>query len=150
MGMEHGMAKPAVPTGPLMITFGDKSAEWTPATLAALPHKSVTVYNMHTKANQDYSGVPLMDLLVKLGVPDNQHGKDLRLYLVAEGSDGYKAVYSVAEVNPGLRDAVVMVADSLGGKPLENTGPLQLVAAGDKMPARSVRNLVAIRVLTAQ
>jgi hypothetical protein len=154
-GMEHmgGMdhkAKPMVPAGPLKITFGDKSAEWTPATLAALPHKTVTVYNMHAKANQTYSGVLLMDLLVKLGVPEKQHGKDLHLYLVAVGSDGFEAVYSVAEVNPNLHDSTVIVADALEGNPLGDAGPLKIVSAGDKLPARSVRNLVAIRVLTVE
>jgi hypothetical protein len=149
-GMEPSKAKPMVPAGPLKITFGDKSAEWTPATLAALLHKTVTVYNMHAKANQAYSGVLLMDLLVKLGVPEKQHGKDLHLYLVAVGSDGFEAVYSVAEVNPNLHDSTVIVADAVEGKPLADAGPLQLVSAGDKLPSRSVRNLVAIRVLSVE
>jgi hypothetical protein len=148
-GMD-AMKKPAVPAGPLKIVFGDKSAEWTPATLASLPHKTVTVCNIHVKASQTYTGVSLMELLTRLGVPAMQHGKDLRLYLVAEGSDGYQAVYSVAEVNPDAHDAAVIVADSVDGKPLAGSGPLQLVAAGDKRPARWVRNLVAVRVLTAQ
>ena len=85
MSMDHGMGKPSVPAGPLKITFGDKSAEWTPATLAALPHKTLTVCNQHTKVNETYTGVPLIDLLTRLGVPDKPHGKDLRFYLVAEG-----------------------------------------------------------------
>src|SRR5580658_10729575 len=54
MGMK--MARPAFPAGPLKITFEDKSAEWTPATLVALPHKTITVYNEHAKTNQTYSG----------------------------------------------------------------------------------------------
>jgi hypothetical protein len=150
MDMGHGMGKPSVPAGPLKITFRDKSAEWTPAALATLPHKTITLFNEHAKANQTYSGVPLIDLLTRLGVPDKLHGKDLRLYLVAEGSDGYKAVYSVAEVNPDVHDATVIVADTLEGKTLADDGPLKLVATGEKHPARWVRNLVAIQVLTAQ
>jgi hypothetical protein len=150
MKMDHAMAKPSVPAGPLKIAFGDKSAQWTQAALAALPHKTVTVYNVHVKACQTYTGVPLIDLLTPLGVPDKPHGKDLRLYLVAEGSDGYMAVYSVAEVNPDVHNATVIVADSLDGKPLADSGPLQLVATGEKRPARWVRNLVAIRVLAVE
>jgi len=150
MSMDHGMGKPAVPAGPLKVVFGDKSAQWTPSALAALPHTSITVFNIHAKVNQTYSGVPLIDLLIPLGVPAKPHGKDLRLYLVAEGADGYKAVYSVAEVNPDLHDATVIVADSLDGKPIGDSGPLLLVATGDKRPARWVRNLVAIRVLAAE
>ena len=64
----HEMSTPAVPAGPLKIVFGDKSAEWTPATLAALPHQTVTVINGHTKASLTYSGVPLIELLKQLGV----------------------------------------------------------------------------------
>jgi hypothetical protein len=147
MGETH---KPAVPAGPLKITFGDQSSEWTPATLAALPHTTITVYNEHAKANQAYSGVPLIDLLTKLGVPDKPRGKQFRLYLLAEGSDGYAVVYSLGEVTPDVHDGTVLVADSEDGKPIADDGPLKLVATGEKRPARWVRNLVAIRVLTAE
>jgi hypothetical protein len=147
----HDMNKPAVPAGPLKIVFGDKSAEWTRATLAALPHQTVTVINSHTKASLTYSGVPLIDLLKQLGVPGKPMGKLLRLYLVAQGSDGYEAVYSLAEVTPELHNATVIVADTLAGNPLlADKGPLQLVTTGDKALARCVRNLVAIRVLTVE
>lgn len=135
--------------GPLTITLGDKSAEWTPEKLAALPHTSITVWNEHTKANQTYSGVPLIDLLGRLGLPEKPHGKDFRLYLVAAGSDGYKVVYSIGEVTPDVHNATVIVADSEDGKTLAGSGPLQLVATGEKRPARWVRNLVAIHVHTA-
>lgn len=136
--------------GALKIDFGKKHAEWTPQSLAALPHVTINVYNEHAKANQTYSGVPVMALLQPLGVPDKPHGKDFRLYLVAEGSDGYQVVYSVAEVTPDVHDATILVADSMDGKPLGDNGPLQLVATGEKRPARWVRNLVAIRVLAAE
>ena len=95
-------------------------------------HKTVTVYNEHIKATQTFSGVPLIYLLTPLGVPNKAHGKGLGLYLVAEGADGYESVYSVAEVNPDVHDATVMVADTLDGKALAGGGPLQLVATGEK------------------
>jgi hypothetical protein len=149
-GMTAGaMKKPVLPAGPLKIVFAGKSAEWTTAALAALPHQTVTVYNVHAKANQTYSGVPLFTLLRQLGVPETQHGKDLRLYVVVEGADGYEAVYSLAEINPDLRDTTVLVADTLDGKPLGESGPQQLIATGEKRPARWVRNLARIRVLSA-
>ena len=143
------MNRPAVPAGPLKITFGDRSSEWTPATLAALPHKTITVYNEHQKANQTYSGVELIDLLKPLGVPEKPHGKEFRLYLVAEGSDGYEVVYSVGEVTPDVHDGTVLVADSMDGKAMAETGPFQLVASGEKRPARWVRNLTSIHVRPA-
>ena len=144
------MSKPPIPTGPLKITYGDQSSEWTVATMAALPHKTITVFNEHAKANQTYSGVEVIELLKKLGLPEKPHGKDFRLYLVAEGSDGYQVVYSIGEVTPDVHDATILVADTRDGKPLGDTGPMQLVATGEKRPARWVRNLVAIRVKTAE
>ena len=140
---------PAGLAGPLKITFGDKSADWTPTTLAALPHKTITVYNEHAKANQTYSGVELIDLLKPLGVVEKPHGLEFRLYLVAEGSDGYQVVYSVGEVTPDVHEGTVLVADTMDGKTMTTTGPFQLVATGEKRPARWVRNLVAIRVRPA-
>jgi len=148
--MEMAHSKPIPPAGPLKITFGDKSAEWTAATLAALPHKTLSVFNEHAKVNQTYTGVELIELLKPLGVPDKPHGREFRLYLEADGSDGYVVVYSVAEVTPDVHDATVIVADTMDGKPLADSGPLQLVASKEKRPARWVRSLVAIRVLPAQ
>ena len=142
--------KPAIPAGPLKITFGEKSSSWTPAAFAALPHITLTVYNEHMKANETYSGVPLTALLTPLGVPDKPHGKEFRFYLEAEGADGYFVVYSVAEVTPDIHDATVLVADTLNGQPIAADGPFKLVATGEKRPARWVRNLAAIRVLPAQ
>ena len=77
-------------------------------------------------------------------------GKDFRLYIVAEGSDGYQVVYSIGEVTPDVHDGTVLVADTVDGKSLGNNGLFQLVATGEKRPARWVRNLVGIRVLAAQ
>jgi hypothetical protein len=148
--MEMGRKSPVAPAGPLRISFNDKQMEWTPAELAALPHKTVTVHNEHTKNDEMYSGVPLIDLLARVGVPAKPMGKDMILYLVAAGSDGYQVVYSVAEVNPDVHDAAVIVADAQDGKPLGTDGPLKLVATRETHPSRWVRNLVAIHVMAAQ
>jgi hypothetical protein len=148
--MQEEMAHAAEPVGPLKITFGDKAAEWTPTTLAKLPHTTITVYNEHAKANQTYTGVPLIDLLGQLGVPTKPRGKDFRLYVVAGGSDGYQVVYSIGEITPDVHDGTVLVADGVDGHDLGNNGLLQMVATGEKRPARWVRNLIAVRVLTAQ
>ncbi len=134
----------------LKITFGDKSASWTVATLASLPHVTVTVHNEHTKADETYSGVPLIALLTPLGVSDKPRGKDFRLYVVAEGSDLYEVVYGIGEVTPDVSSSTVIVADTEDGKALMADGPMKLVATGEKRPARWVRNLVAIKVFAAE
>jgi len=147
---EMKMGSPSVPSTSLKITYAGKSEDWTPATLAALPHTTITVYNEHAKVSQTYSGVPLTTLLTRLGVPEKPHGKDFRLYLVAEGTDGYGVVYSVGEVTPDVRDGTTLVADTLNGKPLTDAGQFQLVTTGEKRPARWVRNLNSIRVASAE
>ncbi len=150
MGDMREMDKPAPPAGPLKITFGDKSDTWTAANLAALPHTTVTVFNEHTKAKETYSGVQVMELLTRIGVPAKPHGKDFRLYLVCVGSDGYEVVFAMGEIAPYIHDAPTIVADSEDGKALTSEGPLKLISSGDKMPERWVRNLVAIRVMAAE
>jgi len=142
--------KAAPPAGPLQISFDGKSATWTAATLATLPHTTVTVHNEHTKADETYSGVPLIALLTPLGVTDKPRGKDLRLYVVAAGSDGYEVVYSIGEVTPDVHDATALVADTENGAPINADGPLKLVATGEKRPARWVRNLVSVTVRTTE
>jgi len=144
------MSKPAVRSTLLTITFGEKSTTWSPETLAALPHVTLTAFNEHAKANQTYSGVPVIALLKSLGVPDKPHGKDLRLYLLAEGADGYGAVFAVAEVNPDIHAESAIVADSMDGKPLGDDGAFKLVLEGEKRPARWVRNLATIKVRSAE
>lgn len=136
--------------GPLKIILGKKQSEWTAQSFAALPHVSITVYNEHAKANQTYSGVPVIELLKPLGVPEKPKGKEFLLYFIAEGSDGYQVVYAMAEATPDVHDATIIVADSMDGKPLGKNGPFQVVATGEKRPARWVRNLVSIRVGVAE
>jgi hypothetical protein len=134
----------------LKITFGDKSATWTVATLASLPHVTVTVHNEHTKADETYTGVPLIALLTPLGVSEHPRGKDLRLYVVAEGADMYEVVYAIGEVTPEVNSSTVIVADTENGKALASDGPLKMIATGEKRPARWVRSLVAVKVFAAE
>ena len=134
---------------PLKIKYGKKSAEWTAAKLAQLPHETIQATNERTQAPESYSGVPLIALLVELGVPQKLKGRDLRLYVVAEGSDGDKVVYSMGEVSPDVHEGSVLLADSVDGKPLTDNGPIELVSSGDRRPARWVRGVVSIRVQAA-
>jgi hypothetical protein len=134
----------------VIIGTGGLRGVFTLATLLQYPQTTVTIHDHHTNADETYSGVPLIALLTPLGVTDKPHGKDLRLYVVAAGSDGYEAVYAIGEVTPDVHDGTVLVADTENGKPLADDGPLKLIATGEKRPARWVRNLVAITVQSAQ
>jgi DMSO/TMAO reductase YedYZ molybdopterin-dependent catalytic subunit len=78
-------------------------------------------------------------------------GKALANYVVATGSDGYQATLALGEIDPTFHPGEVLVADTMDGKPLDaHSGPLKLVVTEDKRPARSVRNLTAIELKSAQ
>lgn len=121
--------------------------------LGKLPQKTVTFHNVHTKADETYTGVALTDLLAKYGAPtgDKLRGKGLSDYIVATGSDGYKVVLSLAETDPSFHPGNVIVADTMDGKPIgDKDGPFRLVVTEDKRPARCVHNLVSIELRTAE
>ena len=123
------------------------------ADLKAMAHITVTFHNSHTNADETYSGVRLADVLAKIGAPlgSELRGKALANYIVATGSDGYKAVLALAEVDPSFHPGEVLVADTMDGKPLDaHSGPFKLVVIEDKRPARSVRNLVSIELKAAE
>jgi hypothetical protein len=133
--------------------IGHSSITLSIAGLHALPHTTVTVHNPHTNAEESYSGVPLMDLLGRLGIPHGHdlHGKALSDYVVAEGSDGYRVTLALAEADPEFHSGQVIVADAMNGKPLDaKTGPFRLIVTEDKRPARSVHNLISIEVKQAE
>jgi hypothetical protein len=146
--MEH--SAPSAPSTHLTIkTYEGKTLTLSPDELAALPHKSVSVFNAHSKANETYSGVPLADLLSKVGVPlgENVRGKLFMVGVVAEGMDNYRVLYSLAEVDPAIHTGDVIVADTLDGQKLTKDGAFKMVSSEEKRPARWVRNLTSISVI---
>ncbi len=156
MAQSDGMNMPSgqTPTAnsSLKVTVNGQTATLTLADLKALPQETVTFHNVHTKADEVYTGVPLTDLLAKYGAPtgDKLRGKGLSDYIVATGSDGYKAVLSIAETDPAFHPGDVIVADTLDGKPIgDKEGPFKLVVTEDKRPARCVHNLVSVELRTA-
>ena len=96
-----------------------------------------------------FEGVLLTDLLAKVATPtgDVFHSTAASYYLVAEGRDGYRAVFAWAELDPSFMDKAVYVVTKRDGKPLsENEGPFELVVPGEKRNARWVRQLSSLRV----
>ncbi len=121
--------------------------------LKAMAHVQITVLNGHTHARETYAGVPLIQLVEKVGAPEPSavRGKALAQYVVATGSDGYKAVLSLAEIEPGFHPGLVLVSDSLDGKPIDaKEGPLKLVVEEDTRPARAVHNLLRLELKQAE
>ena len=146
--MDH--AKPTVPSTQLTIGGLDgKAITLTPADLAALPHQTVSVYNEHTKANEKYTGVALIDLLKKVNTPSGESvkGKLFMTAVVAEGTDHYSVLYSLAEVDPSIHTGDIIVADTIDGHPLDKDGVFKMVSTEERRPARWVRNLTRISVV---
>ena len=147
-GMDHHQA--SIPSTQLTLRgLEGKSLTLTPEEIAALPHRTVSVFNSHTKANETYSGVPLSDLLIKIGIPqgENVKGKLFMTAVIAEGMDKYSVLYALAEVDPSIHTGEVIVADSVDGQKLGKDGAFKLVSTEERRPARWVRNLAEISVI---
>lgn len=121
------------------------------ATLSTLPRHPVEG-SAHGQSLR-CEGVELVALLRKSGAmpADPLRGSaQLIRYVRIEARDGYRAVYSLAELDPSLGNARVFVVDRCDGKPLDDkSGPLRLIAAAESRPARWVRQLDSIRVVDA-
>jgi DMSO/TMAO reductase YedYZ molybdopterin-dependent catalytic subunit len=63
-----------------------------------LPRKTITVANEHAGENELYEGTSLAGLLKQAGAVQGAQlrGKAMATYVVAEGSDGYRVIYSLA------------------------------------------------------
>lgn len=147
---EMGHHEPSAPSTELTVRGVDgKAVTLSPEDIAALPHKTVSVFNTHTKANETYSGVALTDLLARVGVPrgENVKGKLFMNAVVAEGTDKYAVLYALAEVDPSIHTGDVIVADSVDGHKLGSDGAFKMVSTEERRPARWVRNLSAISVV---
>lgn len=120
----------------------------TAATLQGLPHSSITATDEHGHTAR-YGGVALRDVLTQDGVPsgDAVRGKALTRYVIVDAADGYRVVFSLAELDTAFTDRVVLIADSRDGVAFSaHEGPFRLVVPGEKREARWVRQVTAIDV----
>ena len=134
----------------LTITVNGVSQQLSPAELAAMPQTTVRVRNAHTNVDESYTGVLVSDLLAKAGLtltPKTQ-GQILRSYLRAQGTDFYFVLYSGAELQSMLHDATVIVALHRNNADLGEDGRFKLIATSEKKPARWVRSLVSLTLIT--
>ena len=126
---------------PLNLTLND---------LKKMPRKTLPVVNSHENKTEVYEGVLVEDLLKRAGAPQGEslHGPALATYVVMEAEDGYRVVFSIAELDSGIVDSGVLVADTVDGAALPaKQGPFRVVAPHEKRPARWVRMLKSITVV---
>lgn len=123
-----------------------KPASFDLATLQALPASTVTV------AGTTYTGVNLWTLLSSTtGLKTDASAKNptLAMVAVATGSDGYKALVSLGEIDPGFGNKAALVAYAANGEGLGANGVARLIVPGEVKQSRSVSNLTHIEVITA-
>ncbi len=106
-----------------------------------------TVVGGHT-----YTGVSFWDLLsATVGVELNPSVKNdvLGKYVVATGSDGYKALFSLGELSSAFGDQPDLIAYAVDGASLGTNGFARLVVPTDVKMGRWVSNLVSLEVFRA-
>jgi hypothetical protein len=148
------LAQTTAPTPELKITGAvSKTLTVNLSDLKKMPRKTLSVVNPHNKKIEVYEGVLLEALLHRAGVPQGEHlrGPAMATYVVAEAEDGYRVVFSLAELDSGILDSEVIVADTMDGTNLgAKEGPFKIVAPHEKRPARWVRMLKSITVVVPQ
>ena len=116
------------------------------AALKALPSITETVGGV------TYTGVSLWDLLdAQAGIVTDPAVKNdiLDKFVVATGSDGYKTLISMGEIDPAFGNQPDIVAYAADGQPLGANGFARLVLPGDAKAGRWVSNLVDLQVFSA-
>ena len=148
----HPTTAPTAGTTLLLDMEGGKSLTLSDADIAAIPHEQLKATE-HSGTVATYSGVPLEKLLERIGAPlgeQNLRGKNMAFYLVAVGADGYKVIFSLAEIDSGFADRHIIVADQREGQPLgAKWGPLQIIVPQDKRLGRWVHMLTGRHVRRA-
>ncbi|HET6247092.1 MAG TPA: molybdopterin-dependent oxidoreductase [Tepidisphaeraceae bacterium] len=142
------------PAGTLLQISGEVAhvENLTADALAAMTHEELKVKDREGKEVVD-SGVAMDTLLSAAGVSlGTGHGPNpaLSMYVIVEAADGYKCVFSVAELDEKLTGRKIILVDRHDGKPLDaKEGPLRLIVPHDSRPVRWVRQVVTIHVAKA-
>ena len=153
---------PALPSqgGDTTTEFSLSGSVMTPgvyslSTLEALPPTTETVTYLAggTPVTSTFTGVSIWTLLTDAGIVTNAAIKNdiLNYYLLATGSDGYEAVYSLGELDPmfGGTGAPDLIAYEVDGGLLGSDGFARVVVPGDDFGGRYVSNLVSLEVIDA-
>ena len=123
----------------------------TPEQIAELPHVTINT-NDHDKP-ATFEGVPMSGILSAAGISlgDTLRGPVLAKAVLVEAADGYKVVFALAEFDLAFDSRQIILADKRDGKPLDGKeGPFRIVAPGDKRPARWIRQVISMKVVSVK
>ena len=121
----------------------------TPADLLNMPRTKITLKQPDGRAVV-HEGVLVSELLKRVGAPLGKalRGEAMATYVIASATDGYRVIFSLAELDPEFTGSEIMVADRTNGQPLlADQGPIRIVAPKDLAGARSIRMLERIEVV---
>lgn len=106
---------------------------------------------LHDGEPATFEGVRIRELLLRAGMPRQLAAGDLSFFVVAEAADGYRALYSIAELEPDFNPDAPILADRADGAPLDPAyGPVQVIVPGELRHVRWVRQVECLRVGTAR
>ena len=102
-------------------------------------------------ASRAYRGVQIWNLVREYGLagaPD-RHGDSLDRFVMATGSDGYRALFSAGELDPSFGNTHALLAvQTAGDDPHPGPSPFLTTAPLDQRAARYVSSLVRLEVRT--
>lgn len=133
----------------LLVNYGSNHKELAAADLAGLPVVEAEALEHGTPHR--YRGVAVRDVLALVDAPlgARLRGSALALAVRVTATDGYVAVFALAEFDAAFREQAILLADTQDGAPLpENAGPLRFVCPGDKRGARSIHGVVSLEVIS--
>jgi DMSO/TMAO reductase YedYZ molybdopterin-dependent catalytic subunit len=141
--------QPATADATLQITGSVASPlTLTARDLKAMPRTTVTI--KADGRDVKYEGVLVGAILARAGATlgRDMTGANVSTYVVATASDGYRALFSLAELDPKFTGSEIIVADTVDGKSLfDYQGPFRIVAPRDTRGARGVRMLQKLEVV---
>ncbi len=147
------LQRPATrPAGTLLDVAGEAPhpETYVAGTWKQLPHEIVEVTGRDGKPAR-YDGVPLRRLLIRAGAaPDTPHLDHAAapFAVVVEAADGFRATFSLAELEREPEGQATLIADARDGDPLSPTeGPLRLIVPTDSRPVRWAKQVVLVTVI---
>jgi hypothetical protein len=125
-----------------------KQKVMTRAEIEGLPHIKVSTA-IHGSSST-FEGVSIRAVLEKAGVGfgESLRGARMASCLLVEGADGYRVVIALPELDPAFTDKQIILAFLKDGRALDDKeGPYRVLIPDEKRPARSVRQVAALKIV---